>query len=347
MSKGKVLVTGASGFLGRRIVETLVEHGYPVSALVRKTSKVDNLKGPGVEISFGDVTDVSSLKLVFEGINFVIHTAADTSGTKEGARRVTIGGTRNILELCSKFLIQKLVYISSCSVYAPADWRHGQVIDETAPLEKYPERRGVYSWSKIEAEKLVLDYMERKNDRIVCLRPGTIYGPGGNYFTPMMGFSYREKVFVVISNGHLILPLVYIDNLVDAIMKAIECDNAVGKIYNVVDSDNPTKKEYVEALLKRIYPKSRFVYVPYRLLFLLVVCQQKLLKMMGRKTFLTWYRLVSSQKAIQFDTTRISSDLDWNQGYSFQNAVTLITAYENTEFNLNNVPPNIDCIFPG
>lgn len=328
MTKGKVLVTGASGFLGRRTVEILSERGFSVRALVRKTSRIGNLKRPGVEIFFGDVADISTLKPAFEGIDFVVHTAADTSGTKEGAQRVTIGGTRNILDLCIKFPVQKLIYISSCSVYGLTDCKDGQIIDENAPLERYPERRGVYSWSKIEAEKLVRNSMEKGTIPVVCLRPGTIYGPGGQYFTPMMGFSFGTTVFVIIGHRDLVLPLVYIDNLIDAILLTIKKRESIGKTYNVVDPDNPTKKQYVEALLRRLYPKASFVYIPYAICYCIVSWQVVLMKLLSRHPFLTPYRLISSQRKIQYDSTKLQQDLNWNSFCSFYIFIDRICAYE-------------------
>lgn len=320
ISKGKVLVTGASGFLGRRTVEILSEQGFSVRALVRKTSRIGNLKRLGVEIFLGDVSDTSTLKPAFEGIDFVVHTAADTSGTKEGARKVTIGGTRNILELCSEYPVHKLIYISSCSVYGVADCRDGQIIDENGPLERYPERRGVYSWSKIVAEKMVRDCIKKRTVPAVCLRPGILYGPGGQMFTPMIGFSVVTIFFIIIGTKNVVLPLVYIDNLVEAIVLAIKKDESIGKTYNVVDSDNPTKNEYVESLLKRLYPKTGFIYIPYSIFSHIIWCQEILTKLLRCDPLLTRYRLISSQKNISYNAKRIRQDLGWTSLYSFNNA---------------------------
>lgn len=328
ISKGMVLVTGASGFLGRRTVEMLVERDFLVRALVRKTSRIGNLKRPGVEICYGDVTDISSLKPAFEEIDFVVHAAADDSGTQEGARRVTIGGTRNIIELCATLPVRKLVYISSCSVYGPADYNDGQVIDENAPLERYPKRRGVYSWAKLESEKLVLDCMEQGKAAVTCLRPGTIYGPGGENYTPMMGFSLGAKLFVIIGRGDFVLPLVYVDNLVGAIIQVLDKKESIGKIYNVVDPDNPTKKQYVEWLLKRLYPRSKFIYVPYTIFSSMVFGQEILTKLLRCNPFLTRYRLISSQKNIQYDSRRLQQNIDWNPVYSFKSAIDKMLEYE-------------------
>ncbi|MBE9592795.1 MAG: NAD-dependent epimerase/dehydratase family protein, partial [Proteobacteria bacterium] len=75
-----VLVTGSTGFLGSRIVEILLEKGYKVRAFVRKTSKIEKLKKLDVEICFGDIADLASLRQAFEGMDYVVHAAADTVG---------------------------------------------------------------------------------------------------------------------------------------------------------------------------------------------------------------------------------------------------------------------------
>ena len=213
-----VLVTGASGFLGSRTVALLAERGCLVRALVRRTSRIDHLRLPNVSITLGDVTEAESLQPAFEKVDYVIHAAADTSGGEEAGDSTTVQGTRNILALCARFNVRKLVYISSCNVYGVVDYRQGEVVTEESPLERFPERRGPYSHSKFKAEQLVARALENGTVPIVCLRPGTIYGPGGEIYTPMIGFALGRRVFAVIGDGSLVLPLVYVDNMVEAII---------------------------------------------------------------------------------------------------------------------------------
>ena len=326
-SNNKVLVTGATGFLGRRTVEMLVERGFQVRALVRTPSKASSLAYLDLEIAQGDVADSDSLKPAFEGIDYVVHAAADTSGTIEGARRVTIGGTKNILDLCCSHQIQKLVYISSCSVYCPADYKDREVVDEDAPLEKYPERRGIYSWAKSEAEKIVLDYMKKNKISAVCLRPGTIYGPGGENYSPMMGFAFKNKIFAVIHNNKL-LNLIYVDDLVQAIIAGMVQDKSTGQIYNVVDTHQVSKKEYINGFIRNLYPEAWIVYMPYSILSAAVGLQEMAFKALGINPFLTKYRLISSQRPIIYASSKIKSHLDWQPSFSFGQAVEMIVAHE-------------------
>lgn len=327
----RVLITGASGFLGRRMVEMLVERGYQVRALVRKTSRIDPLRLPGVEIFYGDVTDAQSLQPAFAGIDYVVHAVADTSGTEAGARLVTIQGTRNILDLCASHPVRKLVYISSCSVYGVAECQVGQVVDENASLERFPERRGAYSWGKLAAEKLVTDFMARGKIPAVCLRPGTIYGCGGENYTPMLGFSFGDKVFAVIGDGRFVLPLVYVDNLVEAIRVAMLEDKSSGQIYTVVDPRQVDKKRYMDHFIRKLHPRASFLYVPYSLLSAAVSVQEKVFGLLKRRPVMTLYRLKSSQNPIIYDPAKIMQELNWHPLVSFEEAVQRIIAREQTK----------------
>ena len=324
----KILVTGATGFLGKRLVELLGQKGHPVRALARKLSNIEKLRKLNTEIFFGDVADVESLKPAFEGIDFVIHTAADTSGNEEEGQLSTIQGTKNIVALCEEFKIKKLVYISSCSVYGVADYKNGQIVTEESPLERFPKKRGAYSHSKLEAEGIVHQAMNNGSVPIVCLRPGTIYGPGGEVFTPMMGFNLGQKLFAIIGPGKFVLPLVYIDNLVEAILASMESGAANGKLYNVVDQDRLTKRGYTDLLLKRLYPKAHYLYVPYKLLYPTVFVQELLLILLKRRPFLTRYRLVSSQKNIVYDASKITNELGWKPAIALRDAIGKVLAYE-------------------
>jgi nucleoside-diphosphate-sugar epimerase len=323
-----VLVTGASGFLGRRTVEILVKRGFSVRALVRKTSRIDHLRLNNVAVVYGDVTDSESLRSAFEGVDYVIHAAADTSGSLEGGRLTTIQGTRNVLDLCDLHQVKKLIYISTCSVYGIAEYADQQLVDEGAALEPFPEQRGAYSWAKLEAEKLVARFMTDGKTPVVCLRPGTIYGPGGENYTPMIGFSLRDKIFTVIGSGEFVMPLVYVDNLVEAILVAMTQEQSAGEVYTVVDPQRIDKKRYMESFIRKLHPSALVFYLPYSLLAAAVALQEKVFGILKHKPILTSYRLVSSQKPVFYDASKIMKQLGWRPAVCFEEAVARIIAGE-------------------
>jgi nucleoside-diphosphate-sugar epimerase len=324
----KILVTGASGFLGSRLIEVLAQKGYPVRTLVRKLSNTKKLKTCGVEIFFGDVADLESLHPAFNNIDIVVHAAADTAGNEREGEWSTIRGTENILQQCRQAGVRKLIYISSCAVYDVAGIKKGAVVSEKAPLERFPEQRGFYSWSKLKADQIVAEAIAKGSLPIISLRPGTIWGPGGEIFTPMMGFSIGNKLFAVIGNGKFVLPFVYIDNLVEAIVRGIENNDRAGGIYNVVDSERITKRDYMNKLVRKLYPRATCLYIPYSLLYSAVYIQEKLFSLMGRKPFLTRYRMTSSQKNIFYDSSKIQDELDWTPFVSAEEGIKKVLEYE-------------------
>lgn len=322
--KPSVLVTGATGFLGKRLTRKLIEKGYRTRALVRKSSDPQPLAALGAEISFGDVRDGQSLFDAMQDIDAIVHAAADTQGNLDDSQQVTVRGTRNVVREAQRSGIAQLVYISTCNVYGISECKAGATVDEAGPLEKHPELRGIYTHAKFKAEEIIIQSMNQGKLGITCLRPGTIWGPGGELFTPMMGFRASRNLFCIIGDGRFVLPLVHIDNLIDAIIKTIQNPTACNKIYNVVDPQKITKQQYANRVLKRLYPKAFFFYFPYAVLYLMVGCQEFLFKAIRRDPVLTRYRLTSSQRSIVYDAGKIRNDLNWSGPVQFEEALSEI-----------------------
>jgi nucleoside-diphosphate-sugar epimerase len=322
----KILVTGATGFLGGRLSKRLVEEGYPVQALARKQSNVAGLRKLGVDIAFGDLGDPSSIAAAVKGVDVVVHAGAATSGTAKDHETTTVQGTRNVLEACRTIRVKKLVHISSCNVYEIAGYAANQVVTEEAQLERFPLRRGHYSAAKLQAEALVTAAMNHAGFPAVVLRPGTIYGPGTQVYTNMMGVALAWRIFVVFGDGKSELPLVHVDNAVDAIVECIRNSAADNQIFNVVDQDLVTKKTYMERVIKPLYPNAIVIYVPMWLLLTLTWLQEKLMAFLGRQPFLTVYRLMSSQKRVRYGTSKIENAIGWRSRITFEQGAEQLAA---------------------
>lgn len=324
---GKVLVTGGSGFLGRKVIERLVVDGYPVRVLARKLARVEPLVALGAEVVWGDVADLPSFDRAVAGCDVVVHLAAGTSGTERDSETATLQGTRNLLELCERHKPRKLVYISSCSVYGVTEARSGARITETSPLERHPERRGSYSASKQEADQYVSEYMRSGGVPVTILRPGTIYGPGGDVYTPLMGFS-AGSLYVVIGMGGFVLPFVHVENVADAIAQCIEKPQSNGEIFNVIDPEPLTKRDYMNRVIRKIDPSARVVYLPFSVLFAITWFQEMAFALMKWRPVLTRYRLVSSQKRVRYDGGKIMSRLGWRSRLSLRDALDRLVTSE-------------------
>lgn len=132
-------------------------------------------------------------------------------------------------------------------------------------------------------------------------------------FTPVIGLSFGGRVFVVFGGGSCALPIVYVDNVADAVARCLESGAADNQVFNVVGQERITKRRYMQELVKRVCPGSLHLYVPYGLLFGITWIQERLLGALRREPFLTTYRLVSSQRQVFYDSSKIERMLGSRQ----------------------------------
>jgi len=163
--------------------------------------------------------------------------------------------------------------------------------------------------------------MDHGRCRAVVLRLGTLFGPGADVYSKMMGIDIGRFIFVVFGNGHTELPLLYVDNAVDAIVQCIRQDAACNYVFNVIDHDRVTKRMYIERVVRPLYPNSLFIYCPMSLLLTMTWLQEKVLTVLGKKPLLTVYRLLSSQKRIAYSTSKIEKVLGWCSNITFEQGV--------------------------
>ncbi|MDJ0941115.1 MAG: NAD-dependent epimerase/dehydratase family protein [Woeseiaceae bacterium] len=317
-----VLVTGASGFIGQRIVAALKAADHRPRALVRASSRKGALERAGIELVVGDMQYADSLASAIDGVDAVVHAAADTSGTEDGGQRITIDGTRTLVELCASRGI-RLVYVSSCSVYGIADLDAAARVDEDSPLEPRPRERGAYSWAKHAAEGIVTAAIEDARIDAVNLRPGFVYGPGGDLINPMIGFGITDRLLLAIGPAGFVLPLVHVDNVASAVVASL-ADSARGRTYNLIDPDLVSKREYIDRYVRPQRPGLRVIYLPKPLLTLTIAVQELVFKLLRRPPVLSRYRFASSQNPVRFVGERIGDELDWVPDVRFEDAADAV-----------------------
>jgi nucleoside-diphosphate-sugar epimerase len=149
----------------------------------------------------------------------------------------------------------------------------------------------------------------------------------------MVGFSLKNKLFVVIDRKGFVLPLVYVDNLVDAIILAMTADNSVGQTYNVVDDERIDKKAYMDGFIRKLYTGAVCLYFPYKLFAGIVAVQEKVFGLLKREPVISMYRLQSSQNAVVYDATKIRDELGWRPAVGFSDAVGKIVLDSHSDVN--------------
>jgi nucleoside-diphosphate-sugar epimerase len=272
----KILVTGAGGFLGRRIVEQLLAHGQSdVRAMLRDTSKAAALQEIASRFSAAHVAmfaanlkNRAEIAAAVEGVEIVIHAAAAMKGSPAEMFLDSVVASRNLLDSIVERQEQtgqrmRVVLVSSFGAIGVAELPRGAIIDESSPMERRPRERDVYSFTKLRQEQMFWEYAQRHGVDVVVLRPGVIYGPGGGHFSNRVGLSLFG-IFAHLGGGNL-LPLTYVENCAEAIVVAALAPQATGQIYNVVDDDLPTSRQYLSSYKRGVKP-VRSVRIPYWLL---------------------------------------------------------------------------------
>jgi nucleoside-diphosphate-sugar epimerase len=243
MSK-TVLVTGATGFVGSHVAEALVARGDSVRTIARSGSDTALLEKLGVSVVRGDLTDPVAVKQACAGVDVVIHCGAKVGdwGPVEEYRKVNVEGLRLLLDAVVKTPLQRFVLVSSLGVYAA---RHHYGTDETEPLPDH--HIDGYTQSKVEAERLALEYHRKQNVPVAVLRPGFIYGPRDRSVLPRIATRLKERSIIYIAKGRYALNTTYVSNLVDAILLGVENPAAVGEVFNITDGEFVSKRQFLEA----------------------------------------------------------------------------------------------------
>jgi nucleoside-diphosphate-sugar epimerase len=318
------LITGATGFIGRRVVHELVNRGEHVRVFCRDKSRLDrSLEGsPLVEVMIGDMRERDSVKRAVAGAARVVHLAATTSGAWGEFYETTVLGTRAILATAVQAQVRRFLYVSSLSVYDFSRIPEGGTVREDAPLETQLEGRNEYARAKGLAEASALEYLDEGALDICIVRPGVVYGPGGK--APMLNtkLSVRGKLFLLIGGGHRELPLVYVDNLVQVLLLLLERPSEVRRVYNVVDPSPPSEREYFTALLRMRGRTAYFVPVP-RWPFLVLAHGLQTYRVLrgqtGAMDVVHAFRRVT--QAISFDTDTLHRELGWTPHVSFAEGI--------------------------
>ena len=316
----KVLVTGATGFLGVPLVERLLARGErDVRCFVRVGNDLDPLRALGarypdarLEFFSGTLTSRESAAKAIEGVDVVYHAAAAKSGAAADMYLNSVVASKHLLEAAlGAAQAVKMVLVSSFGVYGVAELPRGTVVDERTPLEPHPERRDLYSQSKLRQEALFWEVREKRPYPLVVLRPGVIYGPRGGAFSTRVGLDLFGLFLHI--GGKNLLPLSYVDNCADAIVIAGQSERGLGQVYNLLDDDLLTSAEYLRHYEKAVSP-VRAVRVPYPAMMALskAVESYHVYSRGQLPAVFTPYKTATTWKGNRFDNTKVKG-LGWKQ----------------------------------
>jgi nucleoside-diphosphate-sugar epimerase len=309
LPRARILVTGATGFLGRALLQRLRQRGEPIRVLVRRPSQ-RWAQDPMIHQVCGNLGDPAAVDRAVCGIEVVYHAGAAMRGGKADFEGGTVWGTRNIVAACQRHCVKKLVYVSSLTVLDHAGHRSGEPVTESSPLEPRAAARGFYTQTKLEAEKIVLNAVHRQDLPAVILRPGQIFGAGAERVPPSGTIAIAGR-WVVIGSGKLPLPLVYVEDVVDALLLAEERDDLRGSIFHLVDPAVVTQNEYLELCRKVPGNALRVWRLPGWLLLGASVGVEALCGLLRRGAPVSRYRLRSARPLGPCDCSAAKEKLGW------------------------------------
>lgn len=308
--RAKVLVTGATGLIGRHLVRQLLQKGDRVRIFVRRPPPTEFMNDPNVEVFLGDLGDPAAVDRAVSRTNIVYHLGAAMKGSAHDHERGTVCGTQNIVDGVLRHDVQRLVYVSSLScLYAAAPDR-GAVFTEDWPVEPFPTKRGAYTQAKTEAEKIVRDAVRHRQLRAVVLRPGRVFGPGMTLLTPDVARRIG-RFFVILGDGTHKLPLVFVEDVVNAIVLAAENSKFDGRVFHIVDRAHITQNQLVRDYILKNAKTAKVVHVPLAILYTLAAGMEVLSKVLNRAVPLSAYRLKSALARMQFDCSRAKKEIGW------------------------------------
>ncbi len=253
----RLYITGATGFVGSEVVVEALDRGHEVVAVVRPASTrsfVDTSPDGSLSEARVDLRSPVGLVESLQGVDTVIHLAAAKSGDFYTQFAGTVVATENLLSAMATAGVDRLVAISTFSVYDYLAMPAGSLLTEESPIDTDPALRDEYARTKLIQERLYREFGSVPQHKVTILRPGMIYG-ADNLWHALLGAELGPRFLRIGSKATL--PLTYVENCAQAIVDTAEAlaarpEELAGETINIVDDDLPTQRIYAEQVAARI-----------------------------------------------------------------------------------------------
>lgn len=324
----KALVTGATGFIGSVLTRELMHRGHDVRALVLPSEDAHALEELGVEVRHGDLTQPRSLHQLCDGIDTLFHLAA----------RVTDWGRRELFYMAiydaTKYLVHeslgkvsRFVYISSLAALGLSRDLKGFKETDQAIKCGIP-----YGDAKLDTEQLLLELHQAGKISVTIIRPSNVTGPGSVWVRDIVEKMLKLPV-PLIEGGRYSSSMIYVDNLVDGIIRAGTQDVAKGKIYHLRDDWNVSWKQYLTDLAayvgKRPWPSVPLALIRPVAWFFETVCTP-----FNIRPLITRMTVDIIGHDLDFDASLAQSELGWRTTIAYPEAMAAIGSWIKAHYSI-------------
>lgn len=253
----KVLVTGATGFIGGHLVKMLVRDGFEIKALARQNSDTSLLEKLDVELVEADIRDEGAMKKAIRGCPCVYHLAAKTTKhhlSKKDYYAYNVQGTRNVAQAAISAGVNRLVYASTIGVYGTVN---NMSIDENTA----PSPDSFYRETKLAGEKEVIRSHRDNGLPVVVARLGIVFGPGSCSWLEVCR-KIAKGNFRVIGRGENHNHMVYVEDLIEGLRRCGDAKGVEGKTYLLTDPNPVTLRQVLAMIAKEMGVDSSFDALP-------------------------------------------------------------------------------------
>lgn len=265
------LVTGASGFVGKNLVNRLLHDGWNLILLVRNPEKLDELTKNKCRIIMGDITDANIVLEAVKDVSVIFHCAANVStwDNWEAYYKVNVLGVENLVKAVKQNNpnLYRILHISTVDVYGFPD----APCDENSSIKT--EANYGYGKSKALGEMLLRKYCDENNISYTVFRPTNIIGVGSQ-FIERIGAELKAGLMLKINGGSLDGGFLYVENLIDYMLWAVKSKKSLGECYNICDNNNASWREFIDYFKQKIKGKGVVINLPYKLaMFVATLCE--------------------------------------------------------------------------
>lgn len=312
----KVLVTGATGFIGSHLVDRNLAQGRKVRAFALTGDPgAEALRQKGVEVVFGDISDYEAVDSAVQGMDLVFHCAAVVTDWAPESLflKVTVQGTENMCRACLKHKVRRLVHLSTNDVFGLSE---DEVMDESYPLSPWGEP---YADNKIMAEKLLRAFCEDQGLPATWAYPCWVYGEGDKTFVPLLADAILKKEMLFWRKDVLVWPT-YIENLMDLLMLMAEHPQAVGEGFLCHDGESATLQEFCAAIALALGKKPPTLTIPFGLAHAVAVVMEGIWRVfkIGSRPLLTTYAVKNLGSRLKFSIAKAERVLGWRPAVSHE-----------------------------
>lgn len=309
MSGERVLITGATGFLGGYAVREFLAAGHEVVAAGRNRAALDRLRAEGAETVEADLAALSAMPV---RADVLVHAAALSTpwGRWREFREANVDGTEAMIALAERQGIRRLVFVSSPSIYSAR--RHQHLVREEDVDED--SRMSLYIRSKIEAERLLQTALAAGRIReLVILRPRGLIGPGDPSLLPRFVAASRRRGIPLFDGGRNEVDITCVENAAHALLLAASSGDAAGGVYNITNGEPAPLGELLRRFFDAMGEEARFITVDLRVLSALAVVLERVYALLPSRFEppFTRYTVATLAYAQTLDISRARAELGY------------------------------------